>query len=150
MGLHLEAIAELSQRLNEKYSIPIKSSKAFGGIAIGFIVCLFLTSFMVDFRWSLLIYLFYKLRILKDNKDVKMAELRQKRLRRLKIEKAARTRNAAQNRRASVLPIANLFKPQPKRRRGSKSSISGNSNHRKSTVMCKKNSVRPIAETEIV
>lgn len=40
-------------RYKEKYSMKIMSSKAFGGIAIGFMASMYIVAFIMDFRWDL-------------------------------------------------------------------------------------------------
>lgn len=58
-------------KYKEKYAVKISSSKAFGGIAVAFIVCLFLTSCIADFRWSLVCLLYYRLRYGHDYENVR-------------------------------------------------------------------------------
>lgn len=121
--------------------MKIYSSKAFGGIAIGFIVCLFLTTCIVDFRWSLLLVLYYKIRPPKGGTNSEMVQKRNlAKARALKKEKFPKKRSSFfLVRRSTLLPAKSIRKASKK----SKRSISN-----KNSIFAKNNSIKPIDEEE--
>jgi hypothetical protein len=124
----------------EKYAVKISSSKAFGGIAIAFIVCIFMSTCIADFKWSLFLLLYQRIRYGKNYQEKLRAEALEKRrrMRLRKLKEAQEKEEEKKRRAASTVP------------RTVNSAVSCASDFSLGLLVNKKNIVAPMAASDDV
>lgn len=132
----IKAIAEYGERFKQQYAFRISSSKAFGGIAIGFIVCLFLGTCIVDFRWSIFLYIYYRFRAQNEFRRLPEIELKDKQKSRSSAAKSAKSRKS--------LSRQNSRNNNNNRKKSSKEKSP--KNNKRTNLIKKSSAVRPLEE----